>query len=527
MLGNQDQRSQTPAHSNACPFKAVGRAHDGSIFIAMHQFPCPHCGTRLRVADRKTVGTRFACPDCGTLLQLIEDTDSLRAVPAKAPPRTSVAAAPPSTESSAPPRQERLHKKNPLSPALIGWAISLLLMAAMALLIFGLPSTSTMGTQNATGEPNPATAGSDAGPLQEVPVNTPGAATPLSRITELGQRLERFREAQGNWPAPPLAGDLTQEERFGWLATLFAEPHAQPDWATSWRDPRNERFVRRRMDPLLNPLVMEQASPDRFPTTHFVGIAGVGADAPGLPVDHPRAGIFGNARTARREDVKDGLANTMLVAGVAGQLGSWASAGAATVRPFTQEPYVNGPDGFGTGHTREMLVLMADGSVRTISSDTSPVVVRRMAALNDGFTLDHESEGDPLIARPDQPPLEGSVDPVAPMQPDLVTQQPVQPMPPEALFPKLEATLAQRLERFEQPQPATLRTLLAQMEELIGAPIEVSAATAVQLEHAITLDLAAPTIGDILQAMLDKVGLSFEADPSRGIILRVPATATP
>ncbi len=66
-----------------------------------------------------------------------------------------------------------------------------------------------------------------------------------------------------------------------------------------------------------------------IPATHFVGVAGVGDDAADLPVDHPRAGVFGNSRTTRLEDIHDGASNTLMVLGVTRDLGSWAAGGSA------------------------------------------------------------------------------------------------------------------------------------------------------------------------------------------------------
>jgi hypothetical protein len=47
---------------------------------------------------------------------------------------------------------------------------------------------------------------------------------------------------------------------------------------------------------------------------HFAGVAGVGLDSPSLPIGDPKSGVFGDDRQTRIEDIKDGTANTMMVA---------------------------------------------------------------------------------------------------------------------------------------------------------------------------------------------------------------------
>ncbi len=47
---------------------------------ARFQFPCPNCGTTLRLRDRKLVGRTLPCPDCQTELALVDDRGGIKAV---------------------------------------------------------------------------------------------------------------------------------------------------------------------------------------------------------------------------------------------------------------------------------------------------------------------------------------------------------------------------------------------------------------------------------------------------------------
>ncbi len=117
--------------------------------------------------------------------------------------------------------------------------------------------------------------------------------------------------------------------------------------------------------------------------THYVGMAGVGEDAPELPTRHERAGIFGYDRKTGIRDIRDGTSNTIMMTETNDADIPWA-AGGRTLKSLTQEPYINGPDGIGSPTPGGCHVLMADGSVRFVSDDIDPETMRRMAAMADG-----------------------------------------------------------------------------------------------------------------------------------------------
>jgi hypothetical protein len=124
------------------------------------------------------------------------------------------------------------------------------------------------------------------------------------------------------------------------------------------------------------------------PTT-YVGIAGVGADAPLLPKSDRRAGIFGYDRQTTMADIKDGVANTMLIAETASVSGSWMQGGPATVRGLdpAKRPYIGPGRQFGGFHRRSVCVATADGAVRVVSDSISPNVFEALATMAGGESL--------------------------------------------------------------------------------------------------------------------------------------------
>lgn len=388
----------------------------------------------------------------------------------------------------------------------------------------------------------------------------PEAAQPMVQISS---QLRRYIETNRQFPPAVVdAEGVPITERLSWIADVVADSAPagpQPLRDRSWQDPLNDRFVRRPLTAWQNPRVKSLTGPLGFPAAHFVGIAGVGTDGPQLPADHPRAGIFGYGRQTRLDQVADGLSETMMIAGVTTDIGAWAGSGRGTIRPLTEAPYINGPDGFGTGQPDGMYVLMADGSVKFRSARTAPVIFRRMAAMNDGLPLDPKVPGEPGDPRPtEQPapdgnpviadagppagaepaadlPPAGEKPPAEPAEQGVAAKDPPpavapanppgDPAEPAALTPaEIAAALRQPIVQFRTSDVITLAGLLDDLEEMIGAPI-VSADDETGIDRPgapldvrdqiISVELRETTLGAILRAVLQKAGLEYQIEPGR------------
>ncbi|MFQ5732141.1 MAG: DUF1559 domain-containing protein [Planctomycetaceae bacterium] len=358
-----------------------------------------------------------------------------------------------------------------------------------------------------------------------------------ARLRRFARLLERHYGKHGRFPAGTFPADgLPPDQRLSWMAVLAADSKRfggqAPQWGRSWRDPVNEPFTRQRIDLFRNPALRAEPGADGLPVTHVVGVAGVGVDGPFLPSDHRRAGIFGYNRATRRRDVRDGLANTMMLAGVHRRLGGWAVGGHATIRPFTQEPYVNGPDGFGAGRGDRMQVLMADGSVKEISGKTAPVIVRRMAAMADRFPLDPAVPGDPLgFPSPKKQPPPVVVVPKKKQPPIVVARPPVAAVKPLDV-PRIDvaAALAQRILRFEHTRRKPLTELLIEVQEMAGVPFHVDPnlrdGDSSPLNRPVVAKFERVSVGEILKGLLSQAGLTYIAGRTSVRIVARPESKT-
>lgn len=497
------------------------------------QFLCPACHIPLKLRPTREPRTRFPCPDCTVQLVLIrsgledwriEYDPSPVAVKPLPPPELAAPA-------EATPLAERWHELSPLGPRgpqRWAWAFGICAMTGLVGLFiwqsFRKPVVAPVAPIAAVEHP----------PAETNAPAPPPAETAETRLVALGEMLRKSLAIQGHFPrGSAVAEHIPVERRLSWLAELLSATEGptapQPLFDRSWNDPAQETFVRRALPQVQNPDLDAPVGEDGYPATHFAGIAGVGGDAAQLPVTHPRAGIFGDARTTRIEDITDGLSHTWMLAGVNSHLGTWAAAGRSSYRPVTSEPYINGPDGFGTGTPDSMFVLMADGSVRTVSAKTHPRIVRRWAAMADGLPLDEKIPGEPgdaptappmptiVIVPPPAPKTPGTVVAVAPI-PELTEV----PAPLELPPLDIAAALQRQVLKFEQTRPAPVFKLLLQVEELSGVRIDYDrqglGEAGQRLDQAITLTLDKPNLQQLLDEILTRAKLAYRVEPRRIII---------
>src|SRR5262245_4198598 len=209
--------------------------------------------------------------------------------------------------------------------------------------------------------------------------------------------------------AYPLVGDNSgavfvtrpPNTRVSWMVDLLpylgkSDIAAQIDPKKSWREDPNIHAGTNWVPQFLNPSYPRTSWQARVPSlpgyqfgaTHYTGLGGIGPDAAELadtPANRPRLGLFGYDRVTDLNDVPDGLSNTIyLITTPPNVARPWISGGGATVQgvPETDSlaPFVTD---FGGGK-KGAYVLMADGSVRFLKSDTPDAVFKALVTKAGG-----------------------------------------------------------------------------------------------------------------------------------------------
>jgi hypothetical protein len=234
-----------------------------------------------------------------------------------------------------------------------------------------------------------------------------------SRIHELARASHQYAEShQSEFPrgtfdrqAPSTRGGrpYLPDQRVSWMYSLL--PYLGPeqtalarqiDPTKSWRDRENVVYAATLIPQFLDPQSPRETWWVKYPkvpvevaATHYVGIAGIGLDAPEYAAADTsvatKIGIFGYDRATKMADIKDGLGNTILIAEVPPAFKRpWLAGGGSTVMGVPEKnsiaPFVSTQrDG-----KRGTNVIMADGSVRFISADISDEVFKAMCTARGG-----------------------------------------------------------------------------------------------------------------------------------------------
>jgi prepilin-type processing-associated H-X9-DG protein len=247
-----------------------------------------------------------------------------------------------------------------------------------------------------------------AGAVWAVSAMRAGADREMCRdhLKQIGVALDNYVSVHGCFPygAVPSAA-IPVGRRLGWHATLldFIEGNGPniPDKARAWDDPAVTALVRfdkeaGRYEPAgseISTYRCPAGGAAHFPAgrqpTEYVGVAGLGADAPMLPLGHPRAGVFGHERATPGSRITDGLGSTMAVVETREDRGPWRAGGPSTVKGLdpSRRPYVGAGRQFGGLHPGGAQVVFADGSVRFVRDSIDPAVFEAMATIAGGEPL--------------------------------------------------------------------------------------------------------------------------------------------
>lgn len=174
-------------------------------------------------------------------------------------------------------------------------------------------------------------------------------------------------------------GDLP-EDRLSWMVAIlpFLEQESlykKIDWKQGYAGnrPMTQEKIRMFQCPSFPRKEKDESDQEKV-MTHYVGMAGVGLDAPSRPAGTPGNGFMGYERITTPDMIKDGTANTIGIMETCFQPGPWAQGGPFTLRGLDPGSFAGErkPPPFGGMHSGGMNVAFLDGSVRFFSNPFQP-----------------------------------------------------------------------------------------------------------------------------------------------------------
>lgn len=204
-----------------------------------------------------------------------------------------------------------------------------------------------------------------------------------THLQQIAMATEAYAQLNHSYPAGGLfkevPGGRELEPLHGWMTLLL--PHLsdgaaiarQIDLNRPYFDPANLSAMSQSV-----PVYMAAGGPTslvqgKYGPAHFAGVGGL-ISLPDGSVAH--AGVFDVNSETNRDEVTDGLANTMIAGEVSNNYPAWGE-------PHNWRQIGKGlnrdPEGFGNSRHTGAMFLMADGSVRFLPNNTDPKVLEALS----------------------------------------------------------------------------------------------------------------------------------------------------
>ena len=209
-----------------------------------------------------------------------------------------------------------------------------------------------------------------------------------NNLRQLGLAMHNYHDVWNHLPRGTVENhELKPDERLSWVVALLpyieqAALYNLIDQKSAWDSAKNRQLSEVTVPTLQNP--SQRRPSDMSGSMDYVAIGGIGPDAASLPKSDNKAGIFGYDRETKIRDITDGTSNTMAISDSSSPNTSYMQGGGMSIKSFSQQPYVNGPDGIGSPHAGGFQVLFADGSVRFVSENIDPGTLEALATMHGG-----------------------------------------------------------------------------------------------------------------------------------------------
>lgn len=224
------------------------------------------------------------------------------------------------------------------------------------------------------------------GPLVVAPwserQSTAGAQrTTVRHLESLGMALGEYHQQNGHFPAGGTYRLEESGERTGlhsWMTDLLPYLDAQSTYQEirreeAWSEAINKSPMSKSIPAFLAGGVEQTHNSNGYALSHFAGVGGQLATSDGRTAS---VGIFDGGAHISRDDISDGLSQTLIAGEIPGEYRPWGEPGNWRT---LGEGLNRGTGSFGNAEGTGAMFLRADGSVSFLSNQIAPDVLKRLS----------------------------------------------------------------------------------------------------------------------------------------------------
>ncbi len=197
-------------------------------------------------------------------------------------------------------------------------------------------------------------------------------------LKQIGLALHQYHEDYGSFP-PAYVPDTDGKPMHSWRVLLLpyldhSDVYKEYRFDEPWDGPNNSKLASKKLSVFYCPSETHGGVKNDFAMTNYVAVVGRETAWPG-------------GKPGKLGEIKDGTSNTLLIVEIANSGIPWMEPRDLDIAQMAPTINAKSGQGISSAHAGGAQALLADGTVRFISSQTTAELIRGLLTINGGETI--------------------------------------------------------------------------------------------------------------------------------------------